>query len=200
MLLNSCRKAVRVLVFAAAAACTTAQAASPVAAEPPAQPTPPDPNALKLDTTIQGVKDEVLSFNSEAQSTEQDALYPDYSRVTVFVGVRISSLLLKEIRGSLEGEAPQKISFEKNESIALLLSRNNLVRVLRTNLKPGSHRLHAEFSAQYADDRPGTAPMTGSYDAIFDKSYGATDLELDIGRGTRISKPGLSFRQWEHQK
>ncbi|MGH8460946.1 MAG: hypothetical protein ACRESS_05020 [Stenotrophobium sp.] len=189
----------RVLIFVVASAtvCAAAQAAPPVIAPAqPQRPALPDPNTLKLDSDIQGVKDEVLKFDKDAQSVEQDALYPDYSRVTVFVGMRIDDLLLNQISVSFDNGAPQKIIFDRNESIALLLNRKNLVRVLRANLKPGSHRVHAEFSARYADAKPADAPLTGSYDALFDKGYGPADLELNVTRYSRISKPALSLRQW----
>lgn len=201
MLPNSCRKAVRVLILSAAAVCATAQAEPPaLITSAPAQPAPPDASALKLDNAIQDIKTEVLSFNAEAQSVEQDTLYPSYSRVTVFVGMRIPSLLLQKVSVSFDGGPAQDISFSENEGKALLLSQGNLVRVLRTNLKPGSHRLHAEFSAQYADARKSDEPITGSYDAIFNKDHGAADLELDVGRYTRVSKPEMNLQQWRHLK
>ncbi|MGH8505294.1 MAG: hypothetical protein ACRETM_04935 [Stenotrophobium sp.] len=169
-------------------------------ASPPPKPAAPDANALKLDAAIQDVKGEVLSFNAEAQSVERDALYPGYSRVTVFVGMRIPSLLLQKVSVSFDGGAVQDISFAENEGKALLLSQGNLVRILRANLKPGSHRLHAEFSAQYADARSSDKPITGSYDAIFEKDNSPAELELDIGRYTRVSKPEFTLHQGRRQQ
>jgi hypothetical protein len=193
--------AVRVFVLAAAAFCAAAQAKPPeLMPAPPPKPAAADPDALKLDATIQDVKSEVLGFDAEAQAVERDALYPRYSRVTVFVGMRIPSLLLQKVSVSFDGGTAQDVSFAENEGKALLLSQGNLVRVLRTNLKPGSHRLHAEFTAQYADARSSDKPLTGSYDAIFEKDNSPAELELDIGRYTRVSKPEFTLHQGRHPK
>ncbi|MGH8457515.1 MAG: hypothetical protein ACRETE_11050, partial [Stenotrophobium sp.] len=67
MPLNPCREAVRVLVFAASLASAAAAQAAP------------DENAIKLDQAEQGIKDEVLKFNGDAERVEQNALYPPYS-------------------------------------------------------------------------------------------------------------------------
>ncbi|MGH8456661.1 MAG: hypothetical protein ACRETE_06720, partial [Stenotrophobium sp.] len=57
-------------------------------------------------------------------------------------------------------------------------------------------RIRAEFTAQFADAKPKAALLTGHYEALFDKDYGPTALELTLARATSLSKPGLSLRQW----
>lgn len=186
MLANPRRKAVR--VFAAAALCLAGVAH---AAAPPA----PDPNALKLDQSIQGIKDDVLDFNRDAVTLEQNTLYPNYARASVYLGVRIGGLMLREFSVSFDDGAPQRFTFSEDEARAFLLN-NGLRRVLRANLKPGAHRIIADFSAQYADAKPDAAPLTGHFEAIIDKGYNDTALELTLGRTTRLAAPSLMLTQW----
>jgi hypothetical protein len=187
MPLNPCRKAVRAFIVAAGCATGT------LWAEPP--PAPVESGALKLDQAIQGIKDEVLQFNRDATTLEQDSLYPAHSRTSVFVGVRLGGLMLREFSVSFDGGETQKFTYNDNEALAFLENKG-LRRVVRVNLAPGAHRLRAEFSAQFADAKPDAAPITGSYEAIFDKTYSDANLELTLARATRMAKPTLSLKQW----
>lgn len=157
-------------------------------------PPPPDSNALKLDQTIQGLKDQVLTFNRDATAVEQASLYPPYTRTNVFLGVRLSGLLIKEFSVSFDGGLPQKFTFDETESLAFLQHRG-FRRVVRLNLEPGSHRIRADFSAQFADAKPDAAPITGNLEAVFDKNYNDTDLELMILRSGFMADPSITLKQ-----
>lgn len=188
MPLKSCREAVRVLIVVASCA-----SSGVLWADVPIAP-PPDSNALKLDQTIQGLKDQVLQFNHDATALEQDSLYPAYTRTSVFLGVRLSGLLVKEFSISFDGGEAQKFSFDENESLAFLRN-NGLRRVVQVNLTPGPHRIHAQFSAQFADAKADAAPITGDLEAIVDKNYSGTDLEMSILRTGFRAQPSLSLGQ-----
>ena len=187
MPLKSCRQAVRVLIVAAGLASGSLWADAPT-------PPPPDSDALKLDQTIQGLKDQVLQFNRDATALEQQSLYPPYTRTSVFLGVRFNGLLLKEFSVSFDGGEAQKFSFDDTESLAFLLSKN-LRRVVRVNLAPGPHRIHAEFSGKFSDAKADTPPITGNFDAVFDKNYNNTDLELFVVRSGFLAPPSLTLQQ-----
>ena len=187
MPLKSCRKAVRALIVAASCATGTLWAAAPV------QP-PPESGALKLDQTIQGLKEEVLQFNSDASALEQNSLYPPYSRTSVFLGVRLSGLLVKEFSVSFDSGAPEKFTFDEIESLAFLQNKG-LRRVMRVNLAPGQHKIRAEFTAQFADAKPDVPPITGNLEAIFDKNYNNTDLGIMLVRTGFRADPSLILEQ-----
>lgn len=195
---KSSRKAVRALIVAASCAVTgTLMAATPMPTPPPPQPPLqilPERGALKLDQTIQGLKNEVLLFNRDASELEQNSLFPAYSRTSVFLGVRIGGLLVKEFSVSFDGGVPQKFTFDEIESLAFLQNKG-LRRVLRINLAPGPHKVHAEFTAQFADAKPDAAPFTGSLDAVFDKNYNNTDLGLMLVRHGFMAAPSLTLEQ-----
>ena len=185
---KSSRKAVRALIVAASCAFTgTLMAAAPTQPQP-------DSGTLKLDQTIQGLKDEVLQFNRDASALEQNSLYPPYSRTSVFLGVRIGGLLVKEFSVSFDGALPQKFVFDEIESLAFLQNKG-LRRVMRVNLDPGPHKVHAEFTAQFADAKPDAAPLTGNIDAVFDKNYNNTDLGLMLVRLGFMAAPSLTLEQ-----
>jgi len=186
MTLKSCRKAVRVLLVAASCASSALWADVPT--------TPPDTNALKLDQTIQGLKDEVLQFNRDATALEQDSLYPPYTRTNVFLGVRFNDLLIKEFSVTFDGGEPQKFTFDEIESLSFLQNKG-LRRVMSINLLPGSHKIHAEFNAQYADAKADAQPITGNLDAVFDKNYNNTDLELMLIRSGFMAPPSLALEK-----
>jgi len=188
MPLKSCRKAVRVLIVVASCASSALWAAAPTT------PPPPDSNALKLDQTIQGLKDEVLQFNRDATALEQDSLYPPYTRTNVFLGVRFGNLIVKQFSVSFDGGEAQKYDFEDVESLALLQNKN-LRRVMSVNLAPGPHKIHASFTAQFADAKADAPPLTGNLDANFDKNYNNTDLQLMLVRTGFLAPPSLALEK-----
>lgn len=187
MPLKSCRKAVRALIVAASCATSTLWAAAPT-------PPQPDSGALKLDQTIQSLKDEVLQFNRDASALEQDSLYPAYARTSVFLGVKLGGLLIKEFSVSFDGGVPQKFTFDEVEALAFLQNKGQR-RVMRVNLEPGPHRIRAEFTGQYADAKPEAPPITANLDAVFDKNYNNTDLQLTVLKTGFMADPSLSMEQ-----
>lgn len=160
---------------------------------------PPNPAAVKLDTTIQDIKNEALQFNREATILERDVLYPAHSRLGLYLGVRINNLLIKEINISLDNGTPQKITYDDKQARALFQS-SNIDRLFYTNLAPGSHRIHADYIAQYDDSKDGAPPITGSYDAFFDKTYSEAELELVLAKGRSSSRPSLALKEWRRVK
>ena len=161
--------------------------------------TPARAAAPKLDKTIQDLKNETLQFNREATTLERDALYPDHSRVAVYLGVRVNNLLINEINVSIDNGPSQKIVYEDNQSRALFQG-SNIDRLLYANVPPGSHRIHADYIARYDGSKPDATPIAGSYDAFFDKTYSESELELVISRGRSNSKPVVTLKEWRRSK
>lgn len=155
--------------------------------------------AIKLDRTIQGLKNETLQFNREAVTLERDTLYPVHSRVAVYLGVRVNNLLVNEINISIDNGTPQTITYDEKQSRALFQA-SNIDRLLYVNVTPGSHRIHADYIARYDGSKPDSKPITGSYDAFFDKTYNESELELVISRGRNNSKPALTLKEWRRSK
>lgn len=152
---------------------------------------------LKLDSSIQDLKQDALQFNRDAATFDLDTAYPAYSRVAVYLGVRINNLLVQEISISIDSGPVQKITYDEKQGRALF-EGSNIDRLFFTNLAPGPHRLHAEYLAKY--DRSDRDPVNGSYDAFFDKNSGPAELELVIAQGRSRAKPALMLKEWRRLK
>lgn len=153
----------------------------------------------KFDKTLQGLKQDVLDFNRDASAFERDALYPAYSRVAIYLGVRVNNLLVQQITLSIDNGEPHKVEYTDKQSRALFLG-SNIDRLIYANVPPGPHRLHVEYVAQYDRSNPDAKPITGSYDAFFDKTSDPSELELVIAQGRNKSKPALSLKEWRRLK
>lgn len=155
--------------------------------------------ALRLDQTIQGLKDEVIELSREAQDIENTALVPDYQRVSVYLRVGVRGLLLDEVTVSIDGKAISVYHYDEHDSRALL-SDNSLQRLLRTTVTPGPHRINIEVSAKYADDKEGTPPSKVQFEAIFDKDESEAELEFGITRASRFGDElRIGMKQWRRK-
>jgi hypothetical protein len=161
------------------------------AAEPP----PPDERAIQLDQQIQALKDEIIEFTREAQSVEDDVLFPPQTRLDVYLGVKVSGLLMKDVSVTLDDRPTETRNYQDKDARAML-SDLNLDRLLRANVAVGAHRVRVAFTAQMVDAKADAPPITDSYEAIFDKTVTPAELEFVISRPTRFAKPRLSMKQW----
>ena len=164
-----------------------------VAAEPSSE------KALLLDQNIQALKDEVLQFNRDALTAEENYQYPEHSRVEVYVSVETQALLLQRITVSIDGGEPVTYAYKDSDARSLVRSRG-LQRLGRFNVSKGAHRISADFVAQYADAKQGEPIIVDRIDAVFDKSLTATTLELVVGKARRGGKPVLRLQEWRTSK
>jgi hypothetical protein len=160
-----------------------------------AEPVQTDDHQLELDQTIQALKDEVVEFTREAQGVEDDVLFPPETRLSVYLGVKVSGLLLKDVSVTLDDKPAESYHYEDRDARALL-SDLNLQRLMRANIEPGAHRIRITFSGQMANAKPEAAPIDDSYEAIFDKSATPAELEFVISRTSRLAKSRISMKQW----
>src|SRR5579885_3042507 len=163
------------------------------AAAPPPQ--PPDPAALELDQSLQKLKEQAVEINAEGQRAEDEFLYPDFTSVTIYLGIPIKGLLVKDVSVSVDDAAPTVHRFTESEAVAL--QRQGLYPVARLNAQPGTHRIRAQYSAAFADAKPGEPPLSGSYEAYFNKDLRPANLELYVTRdGYLAQKFSFRMREW----
>lgn len=178
------------LLFAALLPLPLAAAEAPDTAE----------RAIRLDQTIQALKDEVVELSREAQSIENAVLIPAHQRVSIYLGVDVRGLLLREVSVAIDDRAPEVYHYDERDARALL-AENSLQRVLRTTVAPGPHRIRLAYSARYADDKPDAPAVADSYEAIFDKDHHEAELEFTISRVSRFGNDtSLSMKQWRAQR
>lgn len=150
--------------------------------------------ALAIDRELQALKSEVLDFNQRATSIESAFLYPDETRVAIYVGVKAPGLLIEDVVITVDDQPPTVRKFDVYESIAL--QRRGLYRALRLNTQPGRHRIRVEFSGRYADAKPGSPALRGRHEALFEKTIRPSDLEVRIAVPEYGVPPVLSLHDW----
>jgi len=152
--------------------------------------------AIKLDQTVQALKDEVLEFNSAASAAEVDAVLPDYKRLTVYLSVKAGGLLLQDVTVKIDDRAPEVYHYDEFDSRAIL-GKDALQRLIRVAAEPGPHRLHVSFHGQFADAKDSDPLLGDQYDVTIDKPASATDVEFIIAKESRFGgKPKLTMKQW----
>ncbi|GAC1621730.1 MAG: hypothetical protein NVS9B10_04900 [Nevskia sp.] len=157
-------------------------------------PEPVDEATLKLDGSIQALKAEVLDINQRGLDVEENFLYPELTRVTVYVGVKAPGLLLNEVKVTIDDGAPMAHAYDTLE--AVVLQRRGLYRLLKINAQPGAHRIKAEFSAHFADAKPEAPLLRGRYEAVFEKTLKPAELEFAIVQENFLSVPTMKLRDW----
>lgn len=159
------------------------------------EPVAPDEAALNLDQAVQALKDEATQFNRDAQMAEDTFLYPPHSRLSIYVSNDIPNLLLTEISIAIDADAPIVYRYDEIDSRALLKD-NALQRLVHTNVSRGAHRIKVSYAGQYTEADAGADPVSGRYEAVFDKGIEAAEIELELLRGARKGAPGFRVREW----
>lgn len=152
--------------------------------------------AIRLDQTVQALKDEVVELTVEAQSIENAVLVPEHLRVSVYLRVDVAGLLLDEVSIAIDDRAEESYRYDEKDSRALL-SEQAVQRVLRATVGEGAHRIRLHYRGHYADDTELDPPIEGTYEAIFDKHPEETELEFTISRASRFGDElRTSMKQW----
>lgn len=161
-----------------------AEAATPEAAD----------DATTLDSQIQALKAEVLDLNQRGLDTEENFVYPETTRLDVYLGVRASGLLLNEFTVTIDDGKPVRQILTTND--AYLVQRKGLKRFLRANVQPGAHRIKAEFVAHFADADPAAPLLRGRTEAVFEKTLKTSNLEFTVTQEGYLTTPVLKLRDW----
>ena len=180
-------------------ACLVAAIFLPFAAAATPLQQPPEADALELDQALQKIKEQALDINAEAQRAEDEFLYPDFTRVTVYFGVQVKGLLVKNVSVSVDDGTPAYYQFSSSEAVAL--QKQGLYPVVRLNAPPGTHRIRAQYTAQFADAKTGEAPISGGYEAYFNKDLRPANLELYVSREGYLSQTfSLKMHEWRAER
>jgi hypothetical protein len=165
-----------------------------------AAPPPPgaDPAELSLDQRIQKLKESALDITWREEAIEKQFLFPAGTRISVYVGDTVTGMLLKQISVSIDNSAP--VHYEYSELESIVLQEQGLHKIVSINASPGTHSIHADFTAQYADAQPQDLPFSGRFDGSFDKTAQPAQLELDLVRDSYQGKPALKFREWRAEQ
>ena len=155
---------------------------------------PPAADPLELDTKLQQLEEQALDINQQAQAAEEDFLYPDSSRVSIYVSVAIPGMLIRDMTVWVDDGAPVRHVYSESE--AIVLQERGMDRITRLVAQPGAHRIRAQYTAQYSDARPTDPVFTGAYAGTFDKTQQPAELELQLRRDGYLTRPELRFHEW----
>lgn len=155
-------------------------------------PAAPDAGAVhRADQELQGLKDEAIRLNRDVQAIEQGMLYPDQTRTSLYVAVKVAGFLLDEISVRINENEAVSRTYSDSEARAFLKG-DGWHRLQRLPLQPGTYRLQATFTGHFFDARPTDPPVSGKVETVFEKGLSELDLLLPVARNTRLDKPGLS--------
>lgn len=161
-------------------------------AAPAAEPPQPTPEAIALDSTIQGLKDETLELNVELQRLEDDYAFPQHSALSVYVGsIEGNPAQLTEAIVTIDDAAPVQYTYSEQESRGLL--KNGLHRLMRANVERGTHRVRVSFKGKLLGN-PNAPFVTEFVEGRFEKGDLETELELRFGKGGRI-QPLMGYKR-----
>jgi hypothetical protein len=156
----------------------------------------PAVDPLQLDQKIQQLKEQAVEINHQAQAVEDSMLYPDRTRVAVYVGVEVAGLLLQNVNVSIDGGKPTVYEYDRTEAIVLQQGKG-ISRIMRLNAPPGTHHLHAMFTGRDAEASPLDPSLIASVDADFVKDQrDPANIELYVTRGVYLGRPALKLRSW----
>lgn len=167
-----------------------------LAATPPQPVATPSATPIEQDQAIQKLKEESLDIIQQSLGVEQDFLRPDANRLTVYFGVRIPAMIVRDVSVSIDGGAPTTYQFPRSEAVQLQLVPNSLAPLVTMVTPPGRRHIHAQFTAQYGEARPFDPPFTGVYDGYFEKTDKPAEIELSLQRQGYLTRPELKFYQW----
>lgn len=159
------------------------------------QSAPPPPELIERDRVAEQLRLESIRFGAAAQAVEDDALYPDFTRTSVYLGVELPGLMVSEATIRINDRPPVTVEVNDTEAYALLQS-GGLKRMLRANLPPGAHSVHVLVKGKmnYAKGEAADFAMEETFD--FDKAPKPTSILLYATRTESIrGRPGRTFRE-----
>src|SRR5689334_8220343 len=77
-------------------------------------------SAQKVDLDLQALKVDALGLSRELAATEQRVLYPEQSRASFYVGVKVPGFMLDDISIRINETEPVKRSYTDSEARALI--------------------------------------------------------------------------------
>lgn len=192
------------LILVCAALMMAALGARAQEAAPSATPAPHEPEilvdddleSLKLDQALQGLKDEAIEFNRDAEIAEDEYLFPPETRLSIYLSNDFSQLFLDKVSLTIDNDPA--IVHEYSEVDAYALQREGaLQRLVRRNISRGGHRILLTYSGHVGDPESDGIPTQGRFTGVFDKHSRAAEIELRIQRGARRnSGPIVRLIEW----
>jgi hypothetical protein len=144
-----------------------------------------------MDQEVQLIKQQVLELNRDLFVLEEELLYPNDTRLSVFLSVDVGEFFtLDAVRLLVDGAVVSSSLYTERQLKAL--QRGGVQRLYMGNLKSGKHEVVAVFT--------GVGPKGREYkrgtELVFEKTTGPKNLELQIVDLTATQQPEFQVREW----
>lgn len=156
-----------------------------------AQPAPPAPDPVALDTRIQDLKADVIQLNRDLLVLEEELLFPANTQIAVFVSMDVGKMFsLDSVQLHINGKSVASYLYTPLEVQAL--HRGGVQRLYVGNLRTGNHELVAFFTGggPHARDYKRAATVK------FDKDTQAKFVELRIRDSEAKLQPEFDIKFW----
>lgn len=191
------------------AAATTTPAAASASSPAPATSTasnPAMPSPLALE--IQKFKHETLNLKRRAQAQALAYGHPAYSRATLYLGVKLSDVVVQDVTLRIDGAPPVHHHYDRGTAIALI--KHGLAPLGVFKIDPGVHTLKVDvrYTRGDVDDKTDKTGKQGKKKRpkVLEKTFsinksqaaGQWVLHID-GTGFWGGTPAVELTQWVPQ-
>lgn len=143
------------------------------------------------DQQIQTIKQQALELNRDLLLLEEELLFPNDSRLTVFLSVDIEDFfLLEAVDLSIDGRQVMHYLYTPQQLDAL--RRGGIHRLYMGNVKTGEHGIVAVFAGKGPEDRD----YRWVSELTLEKTSGAQNLELKINDAAGLQQPEFVVKEW----
>jgi len=146
----------------------------------------------RLDTRIQGLKQDVLDLNRDLFVLEEELLFPPSTQIAVFLSVDVGTFFqLDSVELKLDDKVVTHYLYTERENAAL--HRGGVHRLYMGNLRAGKHELVAIFTGQGTHERDYRRGTT----VVFDKQVEPKFIELQIRDVAKKLQPEFQVKEWK---
>lgn len=146
-------------------------------------------------TRVAALKEQAFERLQARRARTLGEAFPERTRVSVYIGIDVESFVLERVAVRIDGQSPVTREYSSAESQSL--RNKGLHRILRTNVEPGTHRVHLAFEGRLADSDPDDPPLTGEFELDFKKTERPKAMILPVAPQALRPNRQLDPADWQ---
>ena len=144
-----------------------------------------------MDKQIQTIKQQALELNRDLLLLEEELLFPNDSRLAVFLSVEVEGFFSMEaVTLSIDGRQVMQFLYTPRQLDAL--RRGGIHRLYMGNVKAGEHGIVAVFTGRGPEDRE----YRRATEVTLEKTSDEQNLELKIYHSADLQQPEFVVKEW----
>ena len=148
-------------------------------------------NGGSLDQQIQAIKQQALELNRDLLLLEEELLFPNDSRLAVFLSVAVEGFFsLEAVTLSIDGRQVMHYLYTPQQLDAL--HRGGIHRLYMGNVQAGEHGILVVFTGKGPEDRE----YRRETEVTLEKTSGAQNLQLKINDSADLQQPEFDVKEW----